>query len=118
MRLNELTISEATDGIKNKKFSIAELATDCLSAIKKNDKKIHSFLTVFDEHALERAKYLYAIARAIAKNSRLFAVLESLDNGKTIRETRDIDIPLVVRHFYYHAGWAEIVKTEFPNYNP
>ncbi|MDO8598684.1 MAG: aldehyde dehydrogenase family protein, partial [bacterium] len=48
-----------------------------------------------------RAKYLYAIARAIAKHARLFAVLETLDNGKTIRETRDIDIPLGIRHFYY-----------------
>ncbi|OGY63762.1 MAG: aldehyde dehydrogenase [Candidatus Harrisonbacteria bacterium RIFCSPHIGHO2_02_FULL_40_20] len=66
----------------------------------------------------ERAKYLYAIARAIAKNSRLFAVLESLDNGKTIRETRDIDIPLVIRHFYYHAGWAEILETEYPTLKP
>ena len=66
----------------------------------------------------ERAKYLYAIARAIAKHSRLFAVTESLDNGKTIRETRDIDIPLVIRHFYYHAGWAEILATEYSNYEP
>ncbi len=54
-----------------------------------------------------RAKVLYAIARAIQKNSRLFAVLESLDNGKPIRESRDIDIPLVARHFYHHAGWAQ-----------
>ena len=52
----------------------------------------------------ERARYLYAIARAIAKHARVFAVLESLDNGKPIRETRDIDIPVVIRHFYYHAG--------------
>ena len=55
----------------------------------------------------ERARYLYAIARQIQKHSRLFAVLESMDNGKTIRETRDIDDPLVVRHFYHHAGWAQ-----------
>ncbi len=65
-----------------------------------------------------RAKYLYAIARAIAKHARLFAVLESMDNGKTIRETRDIDIPLVIRHFYYHAGWAQIAEHEFPNHRP
>ena len=63
-----------------------------------------------------RAQYLYAIARAIAKHSRLFAVLESLDNGKTIRETRDIDIPLVVRHFYAHAGWAAVMEEKFPGH--
>jgi aldehyde dehydrogenase (NAD+) len=63
-----------------------------------------------------RARYLYAIARHIQKHSRLFAVLETLDNGKPIRETRDIDIPLVARHFYHHAGWAQLVDTEFPGY--
>ena len=61
-----------------------------------------------------RAKYLYAIARQILKRERFLAVLETLDNGKTIRETRDIDIPLVARHFYHHAGWAEVMDTEFP----
>src|SRR6185312_9330407 len=54
-----------------------------------------------------RARYLYALARAVQKHSRLFAVLETLDNGKPIRETRDIDVPLVARHFYHHAGWAQ-----------
>jgi aldehyde dehydrogenase (NAD+) len=63
-----------------------------------------------------RARYLYAIARQIQKHSRLFAVLESLDNGKTIRETRDIDIPIVARHFYHHAGWAQLMDTEFSEY--
>lgn len=65
-----------------------------------------------------RAKVLYAIARKVQKNSRLFSVLETLDNGKPIRETRDIDVPLVARHFYYHAGWAKIMETEFPDYQP
>ena len=55
----------------------------------------------------KRSKFLYALARLIQKHSRFLAVLESIDNGKPIRETRDIDIPLVARHFYYHAGWAE-----------
>ncbi|MCL6709449.1 aldehyde dehydrogenase family protein, partial [Pseudomonas sp. R2.Fl] len=64
----------------------------------------------------ERAKYLYAIARHIQKRERFFSVLETMDNGKTIRETRDIDIPLVARHFYHHAGWAELVADEFPNH--
>jgi aldehyde dehydrogenase (NAD+) len=65
-----------------------------------------------------RARYMYAIARHIQKHSRLLAVLESLDNGKSIRETRDIDIPLVARHFYYHAGWAQLMATEMPGYEP
>ncbi|MBK8427799.1 MAG: aldehyde dehydrogenase family protein [Lewinellaceae bacterium] len=64
----------------------------------------------------QRARYLYAIARQIQKYSRLFAVLESMDNGKPIRETRDIDIPLVARHFYYHAGWAQLMETELKDY--
>ncbi len=65
-----------------------------------------------------RARHLYAIARGIQKHSRLFAVLESLDNGKPIRESRDIDIPLVARHFYHHAGWAELMETELADYQP
>jgi aldehyde dehydrogenase (NAD+) len=65
-----------------------------------------------------RARYLYAIARHLQKNSRLFAVIESLDNGKPIRESRDIDIPLVARHFYHHAGWAQLLETEFPHHVP
>ncbi len=65
-----------------------------------------------------RARYMYAIARHIQKHSRLLAVLESLDNGKPIRETRDIDIPLVARHFYYHAGWAQLMESQLPDYEP
>ena len=64
----------------------------------------------------QRARYLYALARQIQKNARLFAVLESLDNGKTIRETRDIDIPLVARHFYHHAGWAQLMDTQLRDF--
>jgi len=62
-----------------------------------------------------RAKYLYALARLLQKHSRLFAVLESLDNGKPIREARDIDIPLAQRHFYYHAGMAQLMDSELPD---
>src|SRR6266849_4095089 len=65
-----------------------------------------------------RARYIYAIARHIQKHSRLLAVLESLDNGRSIRETRDLDIPLVARHFYYHAGWAQLMASELPGYEP
>ena len=64
----------------------------------------------------ERARYLYAIARQVQKHSRRLAVLETMDNGKPIRESRDIDIPLVARHFYHHAGWAQLLESEFPNY--
>ncbi len=63
-----------------------------------------------------RARYLYALARQVQKHSRWLAVLETLDNGKPIRESRDIDIPLVARHFYHHAGWAQILEQEFPGY--
>ena len=65
-----------------------------------------------------RARYLYALARQVQKHSRLFAVLESLDNGKPIRESRDLDIPLVARHFAYHAGWAQLMASELPGYGP
>jgi len=63
-----------------------------------------------------RARYLYALARLVQKHSRILSVLESLDNGKPIRESRDIDIPLVARHFYHHAGWAQLMDEEFPEY--
>jgi len=66
----------------------------------------------------ERAKYLYALARLIQKTSRFLSVLETLDNGKPIRETRDIDIPLAARHFYHHAGWAQIMDQELPGQHP
>jgi aldehyde dehydrogenase (NAD+) len=66
----------------------------------------------------QRAKYLYALARQVQKHSRRLAVLETLDNGKSIRESRDIDIPLVARHFYHHAGWASLLEEEFPGYKP
>ena len=61
-----------------------------------------------------RAKVLYALARLVQKHSRLLAVLETMDNGKPIRESRDIDIPLVARHFYYHAGLAQLIDDELP----
>ena len=63
-----------------------------------------------------RARYLYAIARLLQKRERFFSVLESMDNGKPIRESRDIDIPLAARHFYHHAGWADLIETEYAGY--
>ncbi|KJZ18866.1 aldehyde dehydrogenase family protein [Loktanella sp. S4079] len=62
-----------------------------------------------------RAKVLYAIARLMQKHARLLAVLESLDNGKPIRESRDIDVPLAIRHFYHHAGFAQLMDDELPD---
>ena len=59
-----------------------------------------------------RARYIYSIARHVQKHARLLAVVESLDNGKPIRETRDCDIPNVARHLYHHAGWAQLMETE------
>ena len=67
---------------------------------------------------VERARYMYAIARNIQKHHRLLAVLESMDNGKPIRESRDIDVPLLARHFYYYAGWAQLMETELRDYQP
>jgi aldehyde dehydrogenase (NAD+) len=63
-----------------------------------------------------RARHIYALARGIQKHARLLAVLETMDNGKSIRETRDIDVPLVARHFYHHAGWAQLIESEFPGH--
>jgi aldehyde dehydrogenase (NAD+) len=66
----------------------------------------------------KRAKYLYGLARLVQKHARTLAVLETMDNGKPIRESRDIDVPLVARHFYYHAGWAQLCDEEFAGYEP
>ncbi|WP_400083616.1 aldehyde dehydrogenase family protein [Yoonia sp. R78084] len=63
----------------------------------------------------KRARVLYAIARLMQKHARLLAVMETLDNGKPIRESRDIDVPLAIRHFYHHAGFAQLMKSELPD---
>ena len=76
-------------------------------------KKAHASWSIMPGH--RRARHLYALARLVQKHSRLLAVVETIDNGKSIRETRDIDIPLVARHFYYHAGWAQLMQREFPH---
>jgi len=66
----------------------------------------------------QRARHLYALARMIQRHGRLLAVVEAIDNGKPIRETRDIDVPLAARHFYHHAGWAQLSETEFSDHVP
>ena len=99
---------------KEKLAKIAEAnSKDVDLAVKAAKKALPEWLGI---GAHQRARYLYAIARQVQKHSRLFSVLESLDNGKPIRETRDIDIPLVARHFYHHAGWAQLRDTELNDY--
>jgi aldehyde dehydrogenase (NAD+) len=71
-----------------------------------------------DLAASERAKYLFRIARILQERSREFAVLESLDGGKPIRESRDVDLPLAAAHFFYYAGWADKLEYAFPNRTP
>ena len=66
----------------------------------------------------ERSKHIYALARHVQKRERFLSVLETIDNGKPIRKSRDIDIPLVARHFYHHAGWASLIESEFPGTKP
>jgi aldehyde dehydrogenase (NAD+) len=66
----------------------------------------------------ERAKYLYRIARILQERAREFAVLESLNGGKPIRESRDVDVPLAAAHFFYYAGWADKLEYAFPNRKP
>ncbi len=97
--------------------TIAEVAkgnTDDMNAAVAAARKALPAWQALSGHA--RARYLYALARLVQKHSRRLAVLETMDNGKPIRESRDIDIPLVARHFYYHAGWAQLLESEFPNY--
>jgi aldehyde dehydrogenase (NAD+) len=93
---------------------VAQGGAKDVDAAVKAARKAYGSWSKLSGHA--RARYLYAIARHVQKHSRLFAVLETLDNGKPIRETRDIDIPLVARHFYHHAGWAQLLDTEFVGY--
>ncbi|MFL5751806.1 MAG: aldehyde dehydrogenase family protein [Bacteroidia bacterium] len=66
----------------------------------------------------ERAKYIFRIARMIQERAREFSVIESMDGGKPIRESRDVDVPLAANHFFYYAGWADKLEYAFPNRNP
>ena len=66
----------------------------------------------------DRARYLFRIARILLERAREFAVLETLDNGKPIKETRDVDVPLAAQHFFYHAGWADKLQLLFPGEQP
>ena len=99
------TIQAINPANNNKLFKLSVSSKSDVDKAVKSAKK--SFLIWSKTTPYKRSKFLYALARLIQKHARFLAVLESIDNGKPIRETRDIDIPLVARHFYYHAGWAE-----------
>lgn len=84
------------------------------------DKAVKAARSAYDKTwskmpAKERAKYIYRIARMIQERAREFAVIETLDGGKPIRESRDVDVPLVANHFFYYAGWADKLEYAFPN---
>src|SRR5215468_10822018 len=105
------TINPATG---EKIASVAQgTAADVDAAVKSARSALPQWLAL-KPHA--RARHLYALARQVQKHSRRLSVLETIDNGKPIRESRDIDIPLVARHFYHHAGWAQLLDEEFPGY--
>tara|TARA_B100000768_G_scaffold122315_1_gene113201 strand:+ start:2054 stop:3523 length:1470 start_codon:yes stop_codon:yes gene_type:complete len=87
------------------------------------DRAVNSARSAFNGHwgkisGKERAKYIYRIARIIQEKSKELAIVETLDGGKPIRESRDIDIPLSAAHFFYYAGWADKLKYAFPNRTP
>ncbi len=106
---------DSTNPATGKKLgSIAQANSADVNAAVKAARKAYPAWSTMPGHT--RARYLYAIARQIQKHSRLFAVLETMDNGKPIRETRDIDIPLVARHFYHHAGWAQLMDSQLRDY--
>jgi aldehyde dehydrogenase (NAD+) len=104
------TINPATE---EKLSSVAEANTADV------DKAVKAARTAYDKTwskmpAKERAKYIYRIARMIQERAREFAVIETLDGGKPIRESRDVDVPLVANHFFYYAGWADKLQYAFP----
>src|SRR5690554_736684 len=87
------------------------------------DAAVRSARTAYNEvwsklHPKERAKYIFRIARLLQERAREFAIIESMDGGKPIRESRDIDIPVAAAHFFYHAGWADKLEYAFPTKKP
>jgi aldehyde dehydrogenase (NAD+) len=107
------TINPAND----EKISIVAEATaeDVDLAVKAARKTFNGWSKLSGE---ERGKYIFRIARLIQERAREFAVIESMDGGKPIRESRDVDIPLAANHFFYHAGWADKLQYAFPNRKP
>ena len=96
--------------------SVAEASSeDVDKAVKAARKAFKSWSSITGK---ERGKYIFRIARLIQERAREFAVIESLDGGKPIRESRDIDIPLAANHFFYYAGWADKLMYAFPTRDP
>ena len=96
------------------------LATVSEAGAEDVDRAVAAARTAFEDHWRDtpgtvRARYLYRIARQLQERSREFAVLETMDGGKPIRESRDVDLPLVAAHFFHHAGWADKLEYAFPN---
>ncbi len=101
---------------QEKLASVAEASIEDVDlAVKAANKAFKSWSNLSGK---ERGKYIFRIARLIQERAREFAVIESLDGGKPIRESRDIDIPLAANHFFYYAGWADKLEYAFPNRNP
>jgi aldehyde dehydrogenase (NAD+) len=98
--------------------TLASLTQSCAQDVDEAVACARAAFPSWSKSGYERARVLYALGRLIQKHSRFFAVLESLDNGKPIRETRDLDIPLAARHFTYHAGWAQLVGRELADHEP
>ena len=108
---------DTIDPSTNKKIAKVAEATseDVDNAVKAARKAFKNWSSL---SGAERGKYIFRIARLIQERAREFAVIESLDGGKPIRESRDIDIPLAANHFFYYAGWADKLTYAFPNRNP
>jgi aldehyde dehydrogenase (NAD+) len=108
---------DTIDPSTNKKIaSVAEASSeDVNKAVKAARKAFKDWSSLTGK---ERGKYIFRIARLIQERAREFAVIESLDGGKPIRESRDIDIPLAANHFFYYAGWADKLTYAFPNRSP
>ena len=110
------TISVSNPARAEALAEVADASPADIDAAVQAARSAHESWSALSPH--QRARHLYAIARNIQKHARLLAVIESLDNGKPIRESRDIDVPLVARHFYHHAGWAQLMHSELRDYAP
>ncbi|MEC8603234.1 MAG: aldehyde dehydrogenase family protein [Bacteroidota bacterium] len=108
------TINPASE---RKLSSIAEASTDDVNKAVKSARRAYDGIWS-SMSAKERGKYIFRIARLIQEKSREFAVVESLDGGKPIRESRDVDVPIAAAHFFYYAGWADKLNYAFPNQKP
>ena len=104
------TINPATEEVISEVAHANEVDVDlAVKAARKAYTNVWSKLS-----GTERGRYLYRVARIIQERAREFAVLESIDNGKPIKESRDVDIPLVSAHFFYYAGWADKLEYAYP----